>query len=143
MLKLLSNWYTRPYTSEHVKLALNFMLDAQKLFQMEHSEDFGENGFGGYLRVNCMKGGINSYSTLRYMKKRFAEFTEITNVCEGIESKFKEYDERFWDIASWSLENQRKNKGDIMRLIMENRVPVKYLEQFLPLEDIAYILSKP
>ena len=46
------------YDYNHLKLALSFQKDAQKLFEKENSNDLGEYGFAGYLRVDMVHGGI-------------------------------------------------------------------------------------
>ena len=129
-------WHIRPYTSNHVKLVLNFQIDARALFEKE-TKDLGRYGYAGYLRVDMTDGGITSPLTVVYMRRRFSEFPEVTEVCDRIEAIFPKYDSRFWDDAFSTLEGIRTDAQE------GRRARTEYLQLYLPLEDILDVLDKP
>ncbi|MBI4453227.1 hypothetical protein HY636_01135 [Candidatus Woesearchaeota archaeon] len=129
-------WHIRPYTSNHVKLVLNFQIDARALFEKETSPDLGQWGYAGYLRGDMITCGITCSCTIEYMRRRFSEFPEVTEVCNGIEAKFKEYDSNTWNAGLHSFIG-------ILASVKEGRNRLEYLESYLPLYDILEILDKP
>lgn len=129
-------WHTCCYNSNHVKLALSFQKDARTLFEKETSEDLGKYGYAGYLRVDMFDGGITSPLTVEYMLRRFSEFPEITEVCDGIEAIFTKYDPKFWNYGFSALMSIRSD-------VNENRARIEYLKSYLPLRDILDILDRP
>jgi len=122
---------TKYYTSCMVELALNFMVDAQQLLGRENSPDLGQYGYAGELRAKALRG-VADPLVLRVMKRNFREFEMVTDICDKIEEKFREYDAKTWESLEQLYSPQR-----VREMVSE----VRYLRRFVPqseLEDIVY-----
>ena len=124
--------YTRFYTREEIILALDFLAEAQKLLERENSKDIGQYGYAGELRVDSTRG-ISNPLALKYMKKGFGEFKQITNVCDLVEETFRKYDSGFWNFLSEQCGDDACIKNSI-------RGRMLWLGKYIPPKNLEYIL---
>ncbi len=124
---LFHNLSTRPYTSDQVKLVINFLLDANALLQKEQID--GEN-FKRHLEQEILNRGVNYPATIIYMRRRFKEFEEIVKCCNSLESKSLEYAKDCWDWHVNYCSYHHEIKIDL--LTREGGYSLEYLKRFIP-----------
>ena len=126
------------YPENLVDLVINFIVDANNLFDKEHSKDLGKHGYAGYLRVTSRRG-VNNPLVLRFVRETFGGFDGISDICDRIESRFRRYDNEWWESFS---------KIDLNKILEcyrardDHNYEDTYLNRFIPKAELAGIFER-